>query len=103
MVGTVARRERARFTTSRPRRIVRYTRPVTDGGNALLPGWFLTVEGPDGAGKTSQVERLRDRATEAGFDVLVTREPGGTAAGERIREVLLRTGADAPLDPRTDA
>ncbi|MFL5680599.1 MAG: dTMP kinase [Chloroflexota bacterium] len=76
---------------------------MTDGGNAMLPGWFLTVEGPDGAGKTSQVERLRDRATEAGFDVLVTREPGGTAAGERIREVLLRSGADAPLDPRTDA
>src|SRR4051794_5321390 len=80
-----------------------YTRPVTDGGNAMLPGWFLTVEGPDGAGKTSQVERLRDRATDAGFDVLVTREPGGTAVGERIRDVLLRTDADAPLDPRTDA
>ena len=69
----------------------------------MLPGWFLTFEGPDGAGKTSQVEWLRDRATDAGFDVLVTREPGGTAVGEQIREVLLRTGGDGSLDPRTDA
>jgi dTMP kinase len=76
---------------------------VTDGGNALLPGWFLTVEGPDGAGKTSQVERLRDRATDAGFDVLVTREPGGTPAGERIRDILLDPNGHARLDARTDA
>ncbi len=76
---------------------------MTDGGDALLPGWFLSVEGPDGAGKTSQVERLRERAVAAGFEVVATREPGGTAAGERIRELLLAASRAAPLGPRTDA
>lgn len=76
---------------------------MTDGGDALLPGWFLSVEGPDGAGKTSQVERLRERAVAAGFEIVATREPGGTAAGERIREILLGASLAAPLDPRTDA
>jgi dTMP kinase len=74
---------------------------VTDGGTAVLPGWFLSVEGPDGAGKTSQVERLRQRALAAGFDVVVTREPGGTVVGERIRDILLR--AEGAVDARTDA
>jgi dTMP kinase len=67
----------------------------------VLPGWFVSVEGPDGAGKTSQVERLRRRALAAGFDVVVTREPGGTVVGERIREILL--GAEGAVDARTDA
>jgi dTMP kinase len=68
--------------------------------DARQRGWFVTLEGPDGAGKTTQAERLRERASGAGFDVVLTREPGGTPAGERIREVLLHGGK---LDPRTDA
>jgi dTMP kinase len=66
-------------------------------------GWFVTLEGPDGAGKTTQAERLRDRATRAGFEVVLTREPGGTPVGERIRDILLRHDDAARLDPRTDA
>lgn len=67
-------------------------------------GWFITIEGPDGAGKTTQVERLAGHLQASGLDVLVTREPGGTWLGERLRDVLLaRTGASAPTDALTDA
>ena len=67
-------------------------------------GWFITIEGPDGAGKTTQVERLAAHLRARGLDVVSTREPGGTWLGERLREVLLaRTGSAAPTDALTDA
>ena len=50
---------------------------------------FLTFEGLDGSGKTTQVELLTRHLEEAGREVVVTREPGGTDLGERIRELLL--------------
>jgi dTMP kinase len=50
---------------------------------------FVTFEGLDGSGKTTQVELLRRHLQEAGREVVVTREPGGTELGERIRELLL--------------
>jgi len=50
---------------------------------------FLTFEGLDGSGKTTQLELLRRHLEESGRDVVVTREPGGTELGERIRELLL--------------
>jgi dTMP kinase len=49
---------------------------------------FITFEGPDGSGKTSQIPRLAAGLREAGFDVLTTREPGGTQVGDQIRTVL---------------
>lgn len=52
-------------------------------------GLFVTVEGPDGAGKTTQLARLADYLQQQGAQVLVTREPGGTPAGEAIRAILL--------------
>jgi len=64
-------------------------------------GVFLTIEGPEGAGKTSQAERLRRRAAAAGIEIVVTREPGGTVVGERVREILLDPAARHA--PRTDA
>jgi dTMP kinase len=68
------------------------------------PGWFVTVEGPDGSGKTLQAERLRSRAVAAGMPCLLTREPGGTWAGERIREILLGAAStNERLAPRADA
>jgi len=50
---------------------------------------FLTFEGLDGSGKTTQLELLRRHLEESGRDVVVTREPGGTELGERIRQLLL--------------
>jgi dTMP kinase len=51
---------------------------------------FVTFEGLDGSGKTTQVELLRRHLEKAGREVVVTREPGGTELGEQIRELLLR-------------
>jgi dTMP kinase len=49
---------------------------------------FITFEGPDGGGKTSQITRLEASLQQAGYEVLRTREPGGTPVGEEIRRVL---------------
>jgi len=68
------------------------------------PGWFVTIEGPDGSGKTLQAERLRAHALAAGVACVSTREPGGTWAGERIREILLgASSTNDRLAPRADA
>lgn len=67
-------------------------------------GLFITFEGPEGAGKTSQLEGAAAALAGRGVSVLATREPGGTWLGEQLREVLLaRTGANAPTDATTDA
>jgi len=57
---------------------------------------FISFEGVDGSGKTTQVGLLADSLREEGRDVVATREPGGTPAGERIRELLLEGGEIAP-------
>lgn len=62
------------------------------------PGWFIVFEGGDGVGKSTHVGLLAEALTAAGVDHLVTREPGGTPLGERIRSLLLdpATGVVAP-------
>lgn len=50
---------------------------------------FVSFEGPEGCGKTTQVRLLTDWLASQGFDVLATREPGGTRIGDQIRQVLL--------------
>ena len=50
---------------------------------------FVTFEGPEGCGKTTQVRLLRDWLSARGHDVLATREPGGTHIGDQIRQILL--------------
>ena len=62
------------------------------------PGLFITFEGGEGAGKSTQVARLADRLTAAGIDPLKTREPGGSAFAERARDLLLDP-ASAPKWP----
>lgn len=52
-------------------------------------GLFITLEGGEGAGKSTCLPFIEDRLQQAGHDVVVTREPGGTAVGEKIREILL--------------
>ena len=54
-----------------------------------MRGIFITMEGPDGAGKTTQIEALSTYLREQGYEVLITREPGGTAISEAVRGILL--------------
>ncbi|MGH1398687.1 MAG: dTMP kinase [Alphaproteobacteria bacterium] len=55
-----------------------------------MAGLFITFEGGEGAGKTSQINRLAQSLTEAGHKVVTTREPGGTPESERIRDLLVQ-------------
>lgn len=54
-----------------------------------MRGRFITVEGVEGAGKSTLIDAMREHLEASGQDVLVTREPGGTRLGEALREVLL--------------
>jgi dTMP kinase len=65
-------------------------------------GRFITFEGPEGGGKSTQVRRLADRLKKAGRTVLMTREPGGTATGEAIREILQHDRAGEPISPEAE-
>ena len=56
-------------------------------------GSFITLEGLDGSGKTTQIKRLAAWLEEHGHKSVVTRQPGGTQAGDRIREMLLDSRA----------
>ncbi|ERG68124.1 dTMP kinase [Exiguobacterium chiriqhucha] len=66
-----------------------------------MKGMFITVEGPDGSGKTTQLQLLVRSLTEKGYEVVVTREPGGTKVGNSIREVLLSPEHDE-MTPRVE-
>ncbi|HEX6844508.1 MAG TPA: dTMP kinase [Actinomycetota bacterium] len=97
----------AGFNTWRLLKRYRLSRPVP---LTLVPklkrppatGLFIAFEGVEGAGKGTQIELLEAHLAREGHDVLVTREPGGTAAGERIRDLVLdpQTGK---LDARAEA
>ena len=62
---------------------------------------LVTLEGGEGAGKTSAIAAIRDRLQAAGHEVVLTREPGGTPLAERIRELLLNP-QDEALAPETE-
>ncbi|MFS0784122.1 dTMP kinase [Bacillus sp. 1P06AnD] len=65
-------------------------------------GIFITAEGPDGAGKTTILNMLFQKLKDSGKKVMLTREPGGIAIAEQIREVLLNT-ENIAMDERTEA
>jgi dTMP kinase len=64
-------------------------------------GVFITLEGLDGSGKTTQIKRLAAWLARRGHEAVVLRQPGGTATGDRIREILLNSRSSA-LTPMTE-
>lgn len=62
---------------------------------------FITLEGPEGSGKSTQIKRLAKRLEAMGYPVITTREPGGTPIGDQIRQVLVRM-ENKELHPRTE-
>ncbi|MEV4637877.1 dTMP kinase [Actinoplanes sp. NPDC049548] len=79
-------------------------RPLSPAESFARTGIFVVFEGGEGAGKSTQVTRLSEALIEAGHDVVVTREPGATDVGARIRSLVLAhgDGADSP-SPRAEA
>ena len=65
-------------------------------------GKFITLEGPEGSGKTTQANLLVGRLKKLGHEVLYAREPGGTPTGEAIRQILQYDKAGEPICPETE-
>lgn len=68
----------------------------------MKKGLFITFEGPDGSGKTTVSTEVVRRLKEAGYEVMYTREPGGSSIAEQIRSVILDP-ANTAMDARTEA
>jgi dTMP kinase len=69
---------------------------------STIPGRFLTIEGIEGVGKSTQVARLSTGLNERGIAHVVTREPGGTPLAERIREIVLDSARGESLPPTAE-
>lgn len=54
-----------------------------------MQGLFISMEGPDGAGKSTQIELLQNYLADKGYEIVITREPGGTVISEAIRKIIL--------------
>lgn len=71
-------------------------------GFGVARGFFITFEGGEGAGKSTQIERLATKLRDKRYDIIVTREPGGSPGAEAVRHVLL-SGAAEPFGPEMEA
>ena len=60
----------------------------------MKKGFFITFEGIDGSGKSTQIRKLAKFLEDSGFDIIITREPGGSVGGEEIRNLLLQGAVD---------
>ena len=67
----------------------------------MKKGLFITLEGADGCGKTTQLNLLKEYLTSRGYEIVVTREPGGKGLGEKLREILLNY--DGEVSERCEA
>lgn len=67
-----------------------------------VKGFFITIEGVEGAGKTTVLEKVLKRLTELNYDVLLTREPGGIKISEKIRDIIL-DNEHVEMEKRTEA
>jgi dTMP kinase len=74
-------------------------------GSKMRPtrGLFITLEGVEGSGKSTQIRHLAKMLTQKGYSVLQTREPGGTATAEAIRRILLTPSSHEPVTPEAEA
>jgi dTMP kinase len=70
--------------------------------NKPYEGFFITIEGGDGSGKTTLSDRLMQMLQSKGYSVLRTREPGGTPLSEHLREILLNTDGKFEIAPKTE-
>ena len=68
----------------------------------MREGYFISFEGGDGSGKSTQIQILRDFLEERGYDVILTREPGGTPISEKIRSIILDK-ENSEMDDMTEA
>lgn len=68
----------------------------------MREGYFISFEGGDGSGKSTQIQILREFLEERGYDVIITREPGGTPISEKIRSIILDK-ANSEMDDMTEA
>jgi dTMP kinase len=79
-------------------------RATARGERATGRGRFITLEGPEGSGKTTAARHLADWLRGCGIETVLTHEPGGTPLGEEIRRIVLHMrGVSDDLDPRADA